>query len=353
MLVLAGLVVAGLRFLPERKPTGTEEATGPPAATAVVTRTDLSTTRTVSGELGYGTPQELEGGAGTVTWLPKQGAVVKRGQPVYRRDDRPVPLFYGRTPLFRPLDRAGLVGRDVRVVVDNLRALGYRTGDQPLPGSPAEPAPLKVHAGDGVMTRSLIAAVKRWQTDHGVPATGVIAPGDVLVHSGKLRVAALIARPGRPSDAPLMAVTGTAKVVTVQLDAGDSGSVRRGDAVRVTLPDGDVAKAKVTSVGTTARAPEGGDGTEQPRTTVTVKLDDSGAVSRLTAAPVQVEVTGETRPDVLAVPVGALLALLEGGYAVQIAGGALVPVDTGLFADGRVEVSGPGLDEGVTVVTAS
>ena len=75
-------------------------------------------------------------------------------------------------------------------------------------------------------------------------------------------------------------------------------------------PTGDVAKAKITSVGTTARAPEGGDGTEQPRTTVTVKLDDSAAVSRLTAAPVQVEVTGETRPDADA-PTGSPSSLVR------------------------------------------
>lgn len=52
-------------------------------------------------------------------------------------------------------------------------------------------------------------------------------------------------------------------------------------------------------------------------------------------------------------PVGALLAVLEGGYAVQIAGGPVVPVRTGLFADGLVEVTGPAIAEGVTVVTTS
>ena len=52
------------------------------------------------------------------------------------------------------------------------------------------------------------------------------------------------------------------------------------------------------------------------------------------------------------VPVGALLALAEGGYGLQVVGGGtpgVIAVTTGLFADGRVEVSGPDLREGMTV----
>jgi hypothetical protein len=56
---------------------------------------------------------------------------------------------------------------------------------------------------------------------------------------------------------------------------------------------------------------------------------------------------------VLAVPANALLALLEGGYAVERVtdggGTELVAVETGLFADGWVEVSGD-LAEGDEVV---
>jgi hypothetical protein len=55
---------------------------------------------------------------------------------------------------------------------------------------------------------------------------------------------------------------------------------------------------------------------------------------------------------VLTVPVAALLALAEGGYGVQVVTGTatrIVAVRTGLFAAGRVEVSGDGLTEGMTV----
>ena len=53
-------------------------------------------------------------------------------------------------------------------------------------------------------------------------------------------------------------------------------------------------------------------------------------------------------------PVNALVALLEGGYAVEVqsADGSrhYVSVTLGLFQDGYVEVSGNGISEGDSVV---
>ena len=67
-----------------------------------------------------------------------------------------------------------------------------------------------------------------------------------------------------------------------------------------------------------------------------------------------VHVVTESHPDVLAVPVNALVALLEGGYAVEVvdADGArrYVGVETGLFEDGKVEVAGDGIAAGDLVV---
>ena len=61
----------------------------------------------------------------------------------------------------------------------------------------------------------------------------------------------------------------------------------------------------------------------------------------------------DERKDVLTVPVAALLALAEGGYGVEVVEGGTRPascaVETGMFADGRVEVTGDGIAEGMTV----
>jgi len=71
----------------------------------------------------------------------------------------------------------------------------------------------------------------------------------------------------------------------------------------------------------------------------------------VTAASVQVRFTTVSRTKVLAVPVGALVALREGGYALQRPDGTLIPAVTGLFAGGMVQVSGADIAEGAVVVT--
>ena len=87
--------------------------------------------------------------------------------------------------------------------------------------------------------------------------------------------------------------------------------------------------------------------------TVTVTLDDPAATGTLDQAPVRVGITSDSREGVLVVPVNALLALSEGGYGVRVLDGTpsgrVVAVQTGLFARGLVEVSGNGLEEGMSV----
>jgi peptidoglycan hydrolase-like protein with peptidoglycan-binding domain len=327
--------------------------------TVEITRTDLSSAHTLRGTLGFGTAQPLKGmREGVVTWLPAPGTTIVRGQPVYRVNDEPAPLFYGSVPLYRPLAERNTVGRDVAVVVANLQALGYAVGAQPKagqvvtlpsagPSASAAPVRFTVRAGDGVLTTALIAAIKSFQRDHDLPPDGRIDVGDVAVLPGAVRVDAVTAQPGDSATGPLLTVTPTVKVVTVQTD---TDTIRQGDATTVRLPGGKEAPGTVTAVGVAAAA---GPGAGQPRPTITIVLDDPAVVDRLDAAEVQVDVAGETHRGVLAVPVGALLALSEGGYAVQLADGGLIPVQTGLFAKGMVEISGAGLGEGLRVVTTS
>jgi len=97
----------------------------------------------------------------------------------------------------------------------------------------------------------------------------------------------------------------------------------------------------------TAAEPDG-----EPTVEVTVTVADQKALGDLREAPVDVALTAGSRADVLTVPVAALVALAEGGYGVEVVDGGgsrFVAVDAGLFAGGRVEVSGAGLAEGMTV----
>jgi hypothetical protein len=85
---------------------------------------------------------------------------------------------------------------------------------------------------------------------------------------------------------------------------------------------------------------------------VTVTGDDPDALARHDHTTVTVAFTATRRDDVLTVPVAALLALAEGGYGLELVDGSatrVVAVETGLFAAGRVEVTGDGLAEGQRV----
>jgi hypothetical protein len=309
---------------------------------------DLSTSSSAAGTLGYGNTRMVKGTvSGVVTWLPATGATVDRGGQLYRVNDKPVALFVGGTPLYRKLDNPDLTGKDVKLVADNLTALGYRIGAQPRAGK-----------GEAVLTQSLIDAIKRWQTAQGVEPTGVLDVGDVVVFGGPVRVGAVQAQLGDPATNPLFEVSATTKSVTVEIDAADVGSHKAGDKVTVTMPDGSTTGGSVGSVGTAAKGGTSADGSgagspASQRVDLVVDLDDPAKAGALDSASVQVAFPAASRHGVLAVPVGALLAVKQGGYALQRPGGALVPVTTGLFARGMVEVSGAGVTDGMTVVTAS
>jgi hypothetical protein len=82
----------------------------------------------------------------------------------------------------------------------------------------------------------------------------------------------------------------------------------------------------------------------------------SGATGIGVNVQVQVSLAVQAARGVLAVPVSALLALAGGGYGLEVVtpSGAhrLVGVATGLFASGQVQVSGPGITAGTSVVVA-
>jgi len=407
VLALVAVGIAGFVWAPWAAEA--DEVAGPnegsiEVETAEVVKQDMTKSRSLPATLGYGTARVLKGSRdGVVTWLPKPGASVKRGKQLYRVDDRPVPLFYGGLPLFRTLGERNMVGRDVRVVIDNLKAMGYSVGDQPAVGAkvtqtapqaadpaggeatppatgepqstvkggqPADtkaaaPAPgpskssaptterVTVGKGESVLTARLIAAIKKWQKASGLPVTGKVEVGDLIVATGAVRVDSVTAQIGDSANGALMSVTPTVKVITVAAEPADADSIAQGDNVTVTLPDEKEAPGKVIAVGTALQAPEGSGGEAKPTLTVTVALDDAGAVSKLDSAAVQVDFEAETHAGVLAVPVGALTALQEGGYGVQLAEGGLVAVKTGFFVKGLVEVTGAGLAEGTRVVTTS
>jgi hypothetical protein len=141
-------------------------------------------------------------------------------------------------------------------------------------------------------------------------------------------------------------------VITVSAELSEAASIERGAAVTVDLPDERTVPGRVLSVGRALATADGAVADSTPKLTITVTADDTAALAKIDSADVQVNFAGKVRQDVLAAPVEALVALAEGGYAVQTQSG-LIAVTTGMFAQGWVEITGDGLAEGTTVVVAS
>jgi hypothetical protein len=203
-------------------------------------------------------------------------------------------------------------------------------------------------------------AVRNWQKASGRSATGLVEPGHIVVAPGPVRVAAHLAgigdvvysrREGQNDLAPtgntssqVLRYTSTRKIATVPLELADHDYARVGDAVSVTLPTNIVAAGVISKVG--------GQFNAEGKADAEITIPDQEALGTIEAASVEVEFVVGKRSDVLAVPVTALVALASGGFGVELVEGnssRIVPVQTGLFARGYVEISGDGIAEGLIV----
>jgi peptidoglycan hydrolase-like protein with peptidoglycan-binding domain len=282
--------------------------------------------------------------------------VVRRGHALYELNGRPVALWYGARPAWRAFEPGMSDGQDVRQLEANLVSLGFD--------------PDRTLTVDDHFSAATRAAVRRWQAGTlGLPPlgrSGAIPLGGVVFFPGPVRVATVAATLGAPLEpgAPVLSVTPTKPVITAGIDPALQGLVRAGNRVRVLLPDGRASSGTVAADSRVATAVDaegrqGGDGggssSGQTVISVTVRLADPSAARGLDQAPVQVAITTQAHTGVLAVPIAALLARPEGGYAVEVVGPGTasrrVPVRTGLFDEtaGMVEVAGAGLAEGLAV----
>jgi peptidoglycan hydrolase-like protein with peptidoglycan-binding domain len=295
----------------------------------------------LDGTLGYADPAELINGlAGTATRLPSEGQVLSNGERVLEVDGgRRSGLLVGDKPAWRRIADGMSDGTDVLQLERALRSLGH------LPRS------VRPDREFDIQTER---AIKRWQRELGVSRDGVLEFGEVVFLPHEVRVGELRVSPGeRLGPGQVIApVTSTTRVVTIDLDADEQGMVATGAAVTVELPDGTRTPGTVSDIGSVASA--GDDGVVS--VPVEVSLDDPTASGTLDGAPVTVHVVRQSRDDVLAVPVESLLALREGGYAVQVAdadgGTRYVGVQLGLFTDGWVEVTGDLVEADRVVVPA-
>ena len=336
VVVVAGAVSAWRAgvFAPAAS-SGSGQQGAPAPATAAVTRQDLSATTPVTATLGYAGSWTVRGqGGGTLTWLPSAGQVIRQGQVLYKTGNgSPAVLLYGSVPAWRTMHE-GITGQDASQLNHDLVALGD-IGRADI-----------VALGWDDYSWETAQAVQRLEEHLGVSSPpGSLSLGQVAFEPAALRVATVTGSLGGPASGPVLTATSGQHVVTIPLDASQQSEVKAGDTVSITLPDGTTTPGVVSSVGTVATTSGSG-----PNATATipvqVQLTDPKAAGTLDQAPVTVNITTASVKNVLAVPVGALLARPPGGYVVEVADPGntrrYVPVRPGIFDDtsGLVQVTG-------------
>ena len=369
---IAAAVAITIVVLESGGTTSASASTGP-VATAAVIRTTLASRQQVSGTLERAGSYTLvmQQTSGTLSELPSPGTVIGRGQPLYWLDGQPVRLLYGTQAAWRDLVLGDSDGTDVRQLNRNLRALGF-----------TDYGSLTV-ADD--FDYATAAAIDQWQHAQGVPETGFLPLGSVAFLPGPVRVTAQRAIPGTPMTpgTAVLDLTSNALVVNVPLDPSLRQLVHVGDRVQIQLPEGQSTPGTVRQIGADTTAAGGGQstptgtsaggsatgagqaagasssqtGTGAPASVpVTISFDRPGEARGLDQVPVQVAITDTVHRHVLAVPIGALLALANGGYAVAVDQGGirtLVAVTPGVFDGNRVEVASSQLQPGMRVEVAS
>ncbi len=288
------------------------------------------------------------GQSSTFTSLPPVGQVLTRGQSLYEIGGQPVVLLYGPVLPTRAFIAGMSAGSDVAELNANLEALGY---GQALTGE--------------TFSAASAAAIRAFQSAHGLSVTGELLLGSVAFEPGPMRVTSVTATVGATvMPGPVLDVTSTARQVKIALDAAQQASVKVGDTVAITLPDNRTTPGRITYVSSVATSPSsksgegsGKSGGEEGSPTIEVDATptDPATTGRLDQAPVNVSITSESVQSALAVPIDALLALSGGGYALEVAEGRvhrLEAVSLGLFddADGLVQVDGQGVSAGQRVV---
>ncbi len=171
---------------------------------------------------------------------------------------------------------------------------------------------------------------------------------------------------GGGSATEILTTNSTQLVVTVDLNASLQSEATLGENVSVEMPDGSTVGGKVTAVSSVAQSSASGDdgsgaggsgggsgGSSGSSATVpiTITLDKRAKGAGLDQASVSVNFTQAKANDVLSIPVTALIATSGQKFAVQeaVAPYKLIPVTTGLFAAGDVQVSGSGVYQGLKI----
>jgi peptidoglycan hydrolase-like protein with peptidoglycan-binding domain len=264
-------------------------------------------------------------------------------------------------PAWRDFEIGMEPGTDVLQLKENLVALGYGN--------------FKNLRKDNVFDDETSRVISRMQSSLGLTTNGSLSFGEVIFMPGSSVIGSNTQFPQTGSMVtdkttlltltPLQGVNTTImsngdvveeatslQRVSTQIDVADQTLVVVGTNVKIELPNDQLVDGRVASVGDVAIVPSGNQA-GNPYLEVTIDLVGTEDLQQWTGASVVVSVTESVASNVLSAPITGLLALLGGGYALEVAentGTRLVAVELGVYADNWVEISGNGLDENTLVV---
>jgi len=297
----------------------------PKLSLAKAEKRDLTRAEDFDGRVGHGTQEALRlTGNGTITGLPTVGDVVQFGHPIAEVDGEPVLLLQGTRPAWRELGPNTTNGEDIRQLETALVAMGY-----------ADATEMTV---DDDWDSDTTATVKAMQGLNGMPVDGRLGTNEMVFSPDVVRIAKVSGALGDGADAAGIEVSGLDQTVTATVKSSKVKLFEVGKPVTVTMPNDDEIDGTVASIGASVAADDGSITYPVEITTTPLDVDDGTTVD--------VELDVVSAEGAIAVPAEALLALAEGGYAVEVpdsstlSGTRLIRVKIGEFADGWVQVTG-------------
>jgi hypothetical protein len=196
------------------------------------------------------------------------------------------------------------------------------------------------------------AALTTAQAGADAAALSSVGPKDLLlIPTVEMRVDQVKARVGQSAEGSIVTWTSTTIFANADLTDAQKKLVVTGAEVEVKLPDGTVLAGVVGDV---AASRENPDTWEIIPARARIDIEDQATLQEAGISGVTLTMIQDEAADTLVVPVTALLALSEGGYAVELVSGALVGVEVGLIQDTRVQIipTTGVLEEGDEVVIA-
>ena len=321
----------------------------------------MSTTQDVNGTIGYGTVSTVtlgsgaatvstatassartstaaassssgsSGGSGTITALPAIGTLIHPGNSMVEIDGTPSAfLMVGTRPTWRAFSSGMTDGPDIVQLEQTLAWLGYGSY-------------LTV---DSTFTSGTANAINAFEKDRGITQTGGLTAQQVVFLPAQVRVASQTAAIGGAASGSILTATGTTPQIHVDLDASHIADAHVGDVAALDLPNSATVNGTITAIGAATSTTSAAQGNQAGTTTTTVgvTLSVTGTdLVQFNGATVVVHLVTAKAKDALSVPVKSLVALAEGGFAVErVRGGVhqLVKVTPGTFAGGFVQVAG-------------